>query len=177
MESPQVGAFGNAQIPLVAAVFFSEKAASDAIADLALAGFTASDIGVAVSPEDKTGRSTGKNAGDEPPIPTGEHTLFWKLRHANAHDLDRMGPGLSSKPAESAANEKQEYTVLNLPETLRARGIPEDTIHLLCREVGAEGILIAVRALERDDKVESILVRNHGHLRTTMAVEHAKGLS
>jgi hypothetical protein len=173
METAQERAFGNPEIPLVAAVFLSEKAAGDAIADLNLGGFTASDIGVAVSPEDGVGRPSGKAAGEEPEKLQQEHSLFWKIRHANAHDIDRAGPGpgLTSKHDERAADAGLAYTVLDLPETLRARGIAEDTIHLLSREVGAEGILILVRALERHDKVESILVRNHGHLRTAMAVE------
>jgi hypothetical protein len=171
METPQQQAFGNARIPLIAAVFLSEKAAGDAIADLNLAGFAGSDIGVAVSTENLEGRPTGRNAGEEPQDLKQEHSTFWKLRHANAHDLDSSGAGLSSRHAERAAGENLDYTVLDLAETLRAREIPDDTIHLLLREV-AEGVVILVRALERHDKVESILVRNHGHLRTAMAVAH-----
>jgi hypothetical protein len=176
METAQEKAFGNSEIPLIAAVFLSEQAAGDAIADLNLAGFTASDIGVAVSGEDRTGKPTGKSPGEEPQIDPSTHGVFWKLRHANEHDLDRTGPGLTSRHAENAVGGNLAYTVLNLNETLRARGIAENTIHLLCQEVGADGILIVVRALERHDKVESILVRNHGHLRTAMAVEHARNV-
>jgi hypothetical protein len=176
METAQEQAFGNPRIPLIAAVFLSEKAAGDAIADLNLAGFSASDIGVAVSPEDGIGKPSGKVPGEEPQNLQQEHSIFWKLRHANEHDVDQMGPGLTSRHAERAADANLAYTVLDLPATLQARGIPEDTMHLLCREVGADGILILVRTLDKHDKVESILVRNHGHLRTAMAVEksHAK---
>jgi hypothetical protein len=173
METPQERAFGNSDIPLIAAVFLNEKSAGDAIADLNLAGFCASDVGVSVSSEDQKGRPTGRDPGAVPDNLRHEHGIFWKIRHANANDLNRSGPGLSSRKDEQTAREP-EYTVLNLVETLRARGIPEDTIHLLCREVGAGGLLILVRAIERHDKVESILVRNGGHLRTAMATESAR---
>jgi hypothetical protein len=173
MESAQQLAFGNADIPLIAAVFLNETSAGDAIADLNLAGFSASDVGVAVSTEDMKGRPTNRNPDQAPDTLQQEHSIFWKIRHANAHDLDRMGPGLSSRKDEQASRQP-EYTAINLIDTLRARGIPEDTVHLLCREVGATGILIVVRALERYDKVESILVLNGGHLRTAMATEHAR---
>ena len=82
-----------------------------------------------------------------------------------------MGPGLSSREAEKASDETASYTVLNLGETMASRGMPPDTIQLLSREVGTDGVLIVVRAVERHDKIESILVRNGGHLRTAMATE------
>lgn len=171
MDTPQERAFGNPAIPLIAAVFLNEKSAGDAIADLNLAGFQASDVGVAVSTEDLTGRPTGRDSGQQPTNLQKEHSIFWKLRHANAHDLFRSGPGLSSREDHQAAKEKAAYTVLNLMEILGARGILEDTIHLLSREVGADGVLILVRAIERQHKVESLLVRNGGYLRTPMATE------
>jgi hypothetical protein len=173
METPQVLAFGNPAIPLVAGVFLDEKFAGDAIADLNLAGFHASDVGVAVSAEDLEGRPSGRDLSQYPTNLQTEHSLFWKIRHANDHDLQRHGAGLSSGEEERAAKERSAYTVLDLTETLRARGIPEDTVHLLSREVGADGILILVKAGERVNKVESLLERNRGFLRTPMASEES----
>jgi hypothetical protein len=171
METPQERAFGNAAIPIVAGVFLHEKGAGDAIADLNLAGFHATDVGVAVSAETAEGRPSGREPGQYPTNLQKEHSVVWKIRHANAHDLHRQGAGLSSREEESAAKERPAYTVLDLASTLRARGIPEDTVHLLSREVGADGILILVKAGERVNKVESILERNRGFIRTPMASE------
>jgi len=174
METPQERAFGNAAIPLIAAVFLNDKSAGDAIADLNLAGFPATEVGVAVSPEDMTGKPSGRTSGQAPEDLQREHSIFWKLRHAAVHDLQRMGPVLSSREDEQAAKERPAYTVLNLVETLRARGIPEDTVHLVCREVGAEGILILVKAGKSFNKVESLLERNGGFIRTPMTSEEPR---
>jgi hypothetical protein len=52
-------------------------------------------------------------------------------------------------------------------------GIAEDTIRLLDREIGADGVLILVDAGDLVDEVESILVQNRGILRTSMATQRS----
>jgi hypothetical protein len=174
METAQERAFGNAAIPLIAAVFLNEKSAGDAIADLNLAGFPAADVGIAVSPEDMTGQPSGHENAQAPAGLQKEHSIFWKFRHAHALDTQRTGPGLSSREDERTAKERPAYTVLDIVETLQARGVGEDTVHLVCREVGADGLLILVKAGKSPHKVESLLERNGGFIRTPMVSEEPR---
>jgi hypothetical protein len=174
METSQERAFGNAAIPLIAAVFLNEKSAGDAIADLNLSGFPAADVGVAVSPEDMKGQPSGRDKSQAPENLQKEHSIFWKFRHAHANDMQRTGPVLSSREDEQVAKERPSYTVLDLVETLQARGLPEDTVHLVCREVGAEGLLVLVKAGKSSTKVEALLERNGGYIRTPMVSEEPR---
>jgi hypothetical protein len=151
---------------LVAAVFLDETAARDAIADLKLAGFRAADIGVC----------TSCGGGHKDAHPGGKHSLRWKLRHSFQADLHKQGPGVpTSKGHEAlAAQEEIPYTELDLREAMQALHMPEDTIKLVDEEVGPGGLLIFVAAgYERQREVESILERDRGILRTSMATQPA----
>jgi hypothetical protein len=147
---------------LVAAVFLDETAARDAIADLKLAGFTAGDIGVCSS----------CGGGHKDADPAGKHSLRWRLRHSFQSDLYKQGPAVpTSKGHEALANQEGiPYTELDLAEAMRALHMPPETIQLVDREVGPDGLLIFVAAgYDREREVESILERDRGILRTSMA--------
>jgi hypothetical protein len=147
---------------LVAALFLKPVSARDAIADLKIAGFQGSDIGVASS-----GQAVGAPADLD-----GEHSIRWKVRHSLDRDSHSQGPGLSSRQDAAAAKEEQPaYTAIDLTETLRGLGVAEDTIHLLDDEMGAHGLFILVHAGDRGEEAESILDRNRGFVRTVMITE------
>ncbi len=149
---------------MVAAVFFDDISARDAVADLQLAGFPAGSIGVALSEQ-------GKRAA----LPTdvdGKHSLLWRLRHIIKQDLHSRGPGFSVQPDVAApVTENLPFTELLLPESLLQAGIAPDTIRLLNDRMGPDGLLIVVNAGERINEVESILVQNRGMLRTAMVAQ------
>ena len=161
---------------LVAALFFDVVSARDAIADLKITGFRASNIGIALSEKGKQAQHGSSEANDVPtqPVPEGKHSLYWKLRHSFERDLHSQGTDLSSREDAAAANEeKPPYTEIDLTDTLLGLGIAEDTIRLLDREIGADGVLILVDAGDLVDEVESILVQNRGILRTSMATQRS----
>jgi hypothetical protein len=148
---------------LVAAVFFDQTSARDAIADLKLARFQADQIAVAVPEYRKQ---------DIPLEAHGKHSMLWKLRHSFEHDLQSHGADLSSgKHLEEAHAGDPPYTEIDLVETLSAIGVARDTIKLLEDRMGENGLLILVHAPERIDEVESILVKNRGMLRTVMVTQ------
>jgi len=150
---------------LVAALFLKPVSACDAIADLKIAGFQADDIGVALSKQ-------GELDQHRTPDLEGKHSIRWKVRHSLERDSHSQGPGLSSKGDASAANEeKPGYTEIHLTETLRGLGVAEDTIKLLDEEMGKDGLFVLVHAGDRGDKVESILDKNRGFIRTVMVTE------
>jgi hypothetical protein len=150
---------------LVAALFLKAVSACDAIADLKIAGFHTSDIGVALS----------KQAEREQmrcPDLEGKHSIRWKVRHSIERDSHSQGPGLSSQGDAAAANdEKPGYTEIDLTDTLRGLGVAEDTIKLLDEEMGRDGLFVLVHAGDRGDEAESILERNRGFVRTVMVTE------
>jgi len=155
---------------LVAALFFNEMSARDAIADLRIAGLRAGQIGVALSKRGKL-----EQTKSVPCDLHGKHSVLWKFRHSFEHDLHSQGADLSSKKDEVATRgETTPYTEVNLDDTLRGIGVAPATINLLDREIGASGMLILVDAGDRCDEVESILERNRGMSRTVMATERAK---
>lgn len=155
---------------LVAAVFLKEMCARDAIADLKIAGFSARQIGVALSKQGKLDATKSM-----PCDLHGKHSVWWRLRHSIEHDLHSHGADLSSTKDEMTAQEETiPYTGLVLSDALGALGVLPATIDLMEREVGANGTLILVDAGPRCNEVDSILVRNRGILRTVMATEQAK---
>ncbi len=155
---------------LVAALFFDEVSARDAIADLKLAGFSAGQIGVALSKRGKL-----EQTGTVPCDLQGKHSIWWKLRHSFEHDLHSQGADLSSTQDKAATTrETTPYTEVDLHDTLHAIGVAPATIGLLDREIGADGMLIMVDAGNRSDEGESILEKNRGMVRTVMATEQAK---
>jgi hypothetical protein len=148
---------------LVAAVFFDQTSARDAIADLNLAGFHANEIAVAVPEYRKREASLNTD---------GKHSILWKLRHSFEHDLQSQGADLSHGKDLAAANsEDRPFTEIDLVESLTELGVARDTIKLLEDRMGADGLLIAVHAVDRIDEVESILVKNRGMLRSVMVTQ------
>jgi hypothetical protein len=155
--------FAGKPSDLVAAVFFDETSARDAIADLQLSRFHGDEIAVAV-PEYR------KQAA--PLEAKGKHSMIWKLRHTFQNDLQSHGADLTSRKHEAAAYaEGRPYTEVDLVESLSEMGVARDTIKLLEDRMGADGLLIMVHACERIDEAESILVQNRGMLRTVMATQ------
>jgi hypothetical protein len=155
--------FAGKPSDLVAAVFFDQTSARDAIADLNLARFHADEIAVAVPEYRKQ---------DSPLDTDGKHSMLWKLRHSFQHDLQSQGADFSSqKHLAKASEEDPPYTEIDLVESLGAMGVARDTIKLLEDRMGEDGLLILVHAPECIDEAESILVKNRGMLRTVMATQ------
>jgi hypothetical protein len=172
-QSQTIGTASN----IVAALFFNDVSARDAVADLKIAGFPARDIGVALSEEGKRARNRNSDAKhlSAGAIPEGEHSLLWKFRHSFEHDLHSQEPNLSSREDTALAGaEKPPYTQVELSDTLLALGVADVTIRLLDREIGASGLLILVDAGDRADEAESILEQNRGFLRTVMAAGRSR---
>jgi hypothetical protein len=145
---------------LVAAVFLKTVLARDAIADLKLAHFHASDIGVALSKQGQLEHERNPEAVPTPADLEGKHSFTWKFRHSLARDIHSHGPGLSSQQDAAVADEEYPpYTEFDLTETLRQLGIGEDTVQLLNREVGKDGIFVLVNARDRCHEAEKILER------------------
>jgi hypothetical protein len=155
---------------LVAALFLKPVSARDAIADLKIAGFRCSDIGVALS---KLGQREQERTPNAVPCDLdGKHSIRWKVRHSLKHDLHTHGGGLSSREdAAAASEEKPGYTDIDLTDTLRGLGVAEDTITLLDEEMGTDGMFVLVHAGDRGEEAESILDRNRGFVRTVMVTE------
>jgi hypothetical protein len=155
---------------LVVALFFDEVSARDAIADLKLAGFSAGQIGVALSKQGKL-----EQTRSVPCDLQGKHSIWWKFRHSFEHDLQSQGADFSSTPDKVATiRETVPYTEVDLNDTLQAIGVAPATIGLLDREIGVDGMLIMVDAGNRSGDGESILEKNRGMVRTVMATEQAK---
>ncbi len=162
-SAPRIGITPN---KLVAAVFLDDMSARDAIADLKLAGFRSSDIGVCTSEQGKQAQLSAD--------PAGKHSLWWRLRHSAQLDLEAHGNSLTNEGyVQKATREDTPYTELELASAMRSMGVGEDTIQLMNREIGPGGLLIYVSAGDRSREVESILERNRGFLRTAMATEPA----
>ena len=160
---------------LVAASFLKPVSARDAIADLKIAGFHSSDIGVAISRLGQREQERSPNAVPAPCDLDGKHSVRWKVRHSFEHDLHTHGSGLSSRADAAAANEeKPTYTDIDLTDTLRDLGVAEDTIKLLDREMGTDGVFVLVHAGDRGEEAESILNRNRGFVRTVMVTERTR---
>jgi hypothetical protein len=155
---------------LVIGLFVQGKCFRDAVADLAQAGFSRSEIRAAFPIEGQrylTPRSATK--------PTNvKHSLIWRLRQSFEHDLHRRGRDqLSGTPEDESFSEvKLLYSEVPLRDTLRALGVAEDRIVLLNNEMGADGALLLVDAGRSRTNVESILQRNAGIIRTDTATEH-----
>lgn len=155
---------------LVVALFTDSVAASDAVADLQLAGFHADRIGIALSREGKEREAASSSDGDA--IAEGKHSLFWKLRHSVQHDAHAHGFGLESKTdADLSQQRDQLYSEVDLEDTLLGLGVAEERIRLLDREIGPDGMLMLVDAGHHCTMVQSILEDNRGFIRTDMATE------
>ena len=149
---------------LVAAVFLDETAARDAIADLKLAGFTAWILGFAVL-VGVSGRTRIRRGS----IVCGGGCGIVSSRICRCRGLRFLPVSIGRQ---AANQEDVPYTELDLREAMQGLGMPADTIQLVHDEVGPDGLLIFVAAgYERQREVESILERDRGILRTSMATE------
>lgn len=158
---------------LVVALFTDSVAASDAVADLQLAGFHADQIGIALSLEGKRREAASAADGGEA-ITAGKHSLFWRLRHSVEHDTHAQGYGLeSTTDADQSRNHDELYSKVDLEDTLLGLGVAEERIRLLDREIGAAGMLMLVDAGHHGSSVQSILENNRGFIRTEMATERS----
>ena len=158
---------------LVVALFTDSVAASDAVADLQLAGFHANQIGIALSLEGKRREAAASSAAaGSDAIAAGKHSLFWRLRHSIQHDSHAQGFGLDSKADANKSQDRDElYSEVDLEDTLLGLGVTEERIRLLDREIGPAGLLMLVDAGHHCSQVQSILERNCGYIRTDMATE------
>jgi hypothetical protein len=166
---------------LVVALFADSQAVHGALADLTDAGFSKGQIGIAFSAEGKQAR-LGKTEAHYP----GQHvvsdertSLVWKLRRGIEHDLHRSGTAqITGQDKDLSSGEPlEDYSEIDLKETLQSMGVAEDRILLLNREIREKGVLILVNSGNRSREVESIMERNSGQIRTDTATErpHSAG--
>jgi hypothetical protein len=166
---------------LVIALFADSQAACGALADLRDAGFRNGQLRIAFSAEGKQAQS-GKTERHYP----GQHavseqrtSLAWKLRRGFEHDLHRSGTAqMTGQDKDLSSGEPlQNYSEIDLRETLQSMGVAEDRILLLNREISEKGVLLLVNAGDRSKQAESIMERNSGQIRTDTATErpHSTG--
>ena len=77
----------------------------------------------------------------------------------------------------SSGEPLENYSEIDLRETLESMGVAEDRILLLNREIREKGVLILVNSGNRSREVESIMERNSGQIRTDTVTErpHSAG--
>jgi hypothetical protein len=160
---------------LVIGLFIQRGHLRDAVADLAQAGFHKSEILVAFPIEGQpylTRHSAVKHIFQ--PGLGGKHSLIWKLKQSFEHDLHRRGQDqLSGRHEDSSLSEAELYSEVPLRDALQEIGVALDRIILLNNEMGPDGALLLVQAGGRWRKVESILQRNSGMIRTDTATERS----
>ena len=71
----------------------------------------------------------------------------------------------------SSGEPLQNYSEIDLRETLQSMGVAEDRILLLNREIREKGVLLLINAGDRSKEAESIMERNSGQIRTDTATE------
>lgn len=162
---------------LVAALFMNIQDARGAIADLADAGFGKSHIRVIFSdqaPIVMHENSEVKAAGEQTTL-DGEKSLVWRLRRSFNHDLHRSGTAqmTGENQNQSFRGSADLYWEVSLSAALSPLGVAEDTMGLLNREMGPDGLLILVDGGLRCIQAQSILEQNAGIIRTGTATEHA----
>jgi len=162
---------------LVVALFMNIQDARGAIADLADAGFGKSQIRVIFSDQVKIvirENSEVKTVGKQTTL-DGEKSLVWKLRRSFKHDLHRSGTDqmTGQDQNQSSSSGAALYSEVSLGAALSPLGVAEDTIGLLNREMGSDGLLILVDAGLCCSQTQSILERNAGIIRTDTTTEHA----
>jgi hypothetical protein len=166
---------------LVVALFAGSHAAHGALADLTDAGFSNGQISLAFSAENKEAQLRKAEA-----VYPGQHavsevttSLVWKMRRSFEHDLHRSGTAqMTGQDRDlSSGQPLQNFTEINLRETLESMGVAEGRILLLNREIRAKGVLLLVDAGDRSMEAESIMQRNSGQIRTDTVTErpHSAG--
>jgi hypothetical protein len=166
---------------LVIALFDGSQAAHGALADLTDAGFSNGQISIAFSAEGKQVQ-LGKTEAHYPAqyaVSEVRTSLVWKLRRGLEHDLHRSGTAQMTGQDKdlSSGQPLQNYSEIDLRETLESMGVAEDRILLLNREIREKGVLLLVNAGHRSKEAESIMERNSGQIRTDTATErpHSTG--
>jgi hypothetical protein len=101
------------------------------------------------------------------------------MRRSFEHDLHRSGTAqMTGQDRDlSSGQPLQNFTEINLRETLESMGVAEGRILLLNREIRAKGVLLLVDAGDRSMEAESIMQRNSGQIRTDTVTErpHSAG--
>ncbi len=165
--------YGTKAFQAVAAIFFDDVTARDAIVDLKLAGFSAGAIAVAPSTSGVPGEAA--QGAMLPSDLSGEHTMHWRLRHSFEHDLHARGADLATvDDVVEASRQEIPFTEVHLQQTLSQAGVAPATVQLLQDRMGPNGMLIMVDAGDRVNEVESILVRDGGMLRNVMVTEQPR---
>ena len=166
---------------LVVALFASSQAALGALADLTDAGFSNGQISIAFSAEGKQAElgKTEAHYRSQDAVSEEMTSLVWKLRRGFEHDLHRSGTAqMTGQDKDLSSGEPlQNYSEIDLRETLESMGVAEDRILLLNREITENGALVLVDAGDRSKEAESIVERNSGQIRTDTATErpHSAG--
>jgi hypothetical protein len=165
----------KANIPGLAVGLFREsRCAHGAIADLERAGLRGDRIAIAFS-------AAGKKAHKEDPskghwgaqiAPASEYSVPWKLRRWFEQDLHhRTVEHDSGEEKTLSTRRKEDYSEVDLRDTLKVLGVAEDRILLLDQILGVNGVLVLVDAAERLREAEVILEKNAGQIRTDSATE------
>ena len=148
---------------VVVGLFTHVKNAKDAICDLSRAGFDASQVNVAYAGEAK-GQAELQNA---------EHSIFWRLRDSFRQDLHIPGADQASgEAAKIHPHQTYPYTEVDLRTALSEIGVAPDRIALIENEIG-DGVLLLVKGGGHAARLEEILERNEGTIRTDTALEAA----
>jgi hypothetical protein len=160
---------------LVVSLFTDIQSASGAIADLGDAGFDKSQILVALSTEGRRGQkhlSIVQDLADQEHLEQTK-SLAWRLRRSFEHDLHRRGTDqmAGQDKNQSSGEAILPFTEVNLGDVLLPLGVCEDTVQLMDREIGPDGVLILVHAPFHCKEAQSILERNTGIIRTDTATE------
>jgi len=162
---------------VVVALFGQRRQVSDAIADLTNAGFAKYQIRVAFADEAQQNHAGNGNGKSSHNGPNGSgrnaHTLSWRLRRSFELDLHRSGREQLARKGNGSSFLKvgDQYSRVNLHETLLNLCVIEDRIRLLKSEIGPSGALVVVDANDRWNEAESILARVAGKIRTDTATE------
>jgi hypothetical protein len=164
---------------LVVGLFTESHSAHGAIADLDIAGFHRDRVAIAFSAEGKKAHQEGSHKGHwgEPTPPASEYSLAWKLRHWVEGDTHRRGAEQMSgeRPTGGqAGHQEEQYSEVDLHDTLKGVGVPEKRILLLDQILGVDGLLVLVDARERSREARVILEKNCGQIRTGMVTERAR---
>jgi hypothetical protein len=172
----RLGNVGPTGSRVVVALFGQTKQVSDAVADLTNAGFAKYQIRVAFADEAQQNHAGNGNGKPSQSSSNGSgrkaHTLRWRLRRSFELDLHRSGrEQLARKGGSSLLKAGDQYSKVNLHETLLNLCKIEDRIRLLKSEIGPSGALVVVDADDRWNEAESILARVAGKIRTDTATE------
>ena len=107
MWSHPIRRMGLTRSNLAAALFLKAVSARDAIADLKIAGFHTSDIGVALSKQGIREQQRSPETVHTPDNLEGKHSIPGKCATAFRNDAHTHGPGFTSRVDAAEANQEQ----------------------------------------------------------------------